>query len=213
MKRPSLPLSLLLFATCVTVLSGCASTVRSQVTAFNEWPAALPDKTYVFERAKTQDQNLEYRSYENLVRSEVRRFGLTEAETGRQPALKITFDYSQTISDVRVIQPVYADPFFYGAGFYGRGFYGRGYYGLGYDSIWGPPLVQYQDRTYQLSNRQMHLLISRYADSKSLYDVKVNSRGENPSLAVVMPYMVKSAFADFPGQSGSTRTIDLKMQN
>ena len=209
MKR----LTLSITAFCLVMLTGCASTIRSQVTAFNEWPAALPDNSFVFERNKTQDQSLEYRSYENLVRNEVSRLGLTEAAPGKQPALKILLDYSLSVSDLRVIQPVYADPFFYGGGFYGRGFYGRSYYGMGFDPFWGAPLVTYQDRTFQLNNRQLHVLISRYGDGKSLYDVKVMSRGENPSMSAVMPYLVKSAFADFPGRSGITRTIDLKMQD
>ena len=209
MKR----LFFLIVSTSLLVLTGCASTVRSQVTAFNEWPATLPDNSYVFERSKSQDQSLEYRSYESLVRNEVARLGLTEATPGKQPALKILLDYSLSVSDLRVIEPVYADPFFYGGGLYGRGFYGRNYYGFGYDPFWGAPLVAYQDHTFQLNNRQLHVLINRYVDGKSLYDVKVLSRGENPSMSAVMPYMVKSAFADFPGRNGTTRTVDLKMQD
>lgn len=131
-----------------------------------------------------------------------------------KPALKITFDYKLNVTDVRTIEPVYLDPFMYGPGFYGSPFYGRRFYGYGYDPFfWGPPVVQYQDRTTQLSRRELHLLISRYGDAKGLYDVRVNSRGQNPSLPAVMPYLVRSAFADFPGQSGVPRTIALQLPN
>ena len=205
----------LLIAVMTLALSGCASTIRSNVTTFNEWPSDLSDKTYVFERTQAQDQNLEFRSYENLIRNEVRRLGLTEAAPGKKPALKITFDYTVNVTDIHTVEPVYADPFFYGDGFYGSsGFYrgGHRYYGAGFDPFfWGPPTVAYRDRSFQLNRRQLHVLISRYADNKSLYDVKVNSQGENPSLSMVMPYLVRSAFADFPGKSGATRTVDLKM--
>lgn len=207
MKRPLL----FLVAVLSLVLSGCASTVRSNVTAFNEWPNELPDKTFVFERTKAQDQSLEYRSYENLVRSEVRRLGLVEADATQKPALKLTLDYAVAISDLRTIQPVYGDPFFYGSPFYYPSFYRRGFYGYGYDPFWFPPVVEYRDQTIQINRRQLHVLISRFADGKSLYDVKVNSTGQNSSLPAVMPYLVKSAFADFPGPSGVTRTIDMKM--
>ena len=206
MKRPAL-----LLVAVVSLLCGCASTVRSNVTAFNEWPNELPDKTFVFERTKAQDQSLEYRSYENLVRSEVRRLGLVEADATHKPALKMTVDYSVAVSDLRTIEPVYVDPYFYGSPFYYPPFYRRGFYGFGYDPFWFPPVVEYRDQTVQINRRQLHVLISRFVDGKSLYDVKVNSTGQNSSLPAVMPYLVKSAFADFPGPSGVTRTIDMKM--
>lgn len=207
------------------ILSGCASVIRTDVTAFNAWPAEVADNSYVFERTKAQDDSLEYRSYENLVRNAVRNIGLQEADATKKPSLKITFDFSQRIVDVRAIQPVVVDPYFYGHRFYGAGFYGRGafrggfygagvggYGGYGVDPFyWGPPVVQYQDVSYALSQRQLHLMIRRYADNKSVYDVTVQSQGQNPSLAAVMPYMVRSAFTGFPGPNGVTRTIEMKM--
>jgi hypothetical protein len=208
MKR----LTVSLLAALLVLLAGCASTVRSNVTVFSDWPAALPDRTYVFERSAVQDKDLEYLNYENLVRNEVRRLGLTEAEIGTAPALKIVLSYNVNVVDVRTLQPVYADPFFYGGGFYGGGFYSRRHFGFGYDPFFrGPPIVNYQERVYQLYKRQLHVLISRHADNKSLYDVRVNSEGENPALAVVMPYMVRSAFTEFPGKNGTARSIDLKI--
>jgi len=40
---------LTLVAAASLLLSGCATTLRSNVTAFNDWPADLPDKSYVFD--------------------------------------------------------------------------------------------------------------------------------------------------------------------
>ena len=222
MKRATYLLPTLV--TILMLLSGCASTIRSNVTAFNDWPANGSSMPYVFERSKAQDASLEYRSYENLVRNEVRRLGLQEANASQKPGLKIQLDFNLDVTDVRSIQPVYADPYFYGSGFYGRGFYGnrfynggfygRPYYGFGYDPyFWGPPVVTYEDRSYQVSKRRLHVLISRYADNKSLYDVTVDSQGSNPSLPAVMPYLVHSAFADFPGKSGVPHTVELKVNN
>jgi hypothetical protein len=97
MKRLTLPL----LAALLVLLSGCASTVRTNVTVFSDWPAALPDQTYVFERTEVQDKDLEYLNYENLVRNEVRRLGLTEAETGKSPTLKIILSYNVNETTVR----------------------------------------------------------------------------------------------------------------
>ena len=67
-SRRSLWLALL-FA---MLLSGCAGTVvRSEVTAFHEASADFGDKTYGFVREAPQQNVLEYRSYEDLVRANV----------------------------------------------------------------------------------------------------------------------------------------------
>lgn len=219
---------MLLFVAAVMSLAGCASTMRADVTTFHAWPADVPDTSYVFERTKAQDDSLEYRNVENLVRGAVRNLGFNEAEAGKKPSLKILIDFDQHIADVRTIQPVAIDPYFSGSAFYGNGFYGYGPYrhgfygsrfgygfpGFGYDPyFYGPPAVVYQDVTYQVARRQLHVLIRRYIDGKAVYDVKVNSQGQNLSLVTVMPYLVRSAFADFPGKSGVTRTVDMKIDN
>ncbi|WP_335340191.1 hypothetical protein [Collimonas arenae] len=42
----------LCFAALMLLLGGCATVIRSDVTAFNEWPADLPNKSYVFEHTR-----------------------------------------------------------------------------------------------------------------------------------------------------------------
>jgi hypothetical protein len=74
-------------------------------------------------------------------------------------------------------------------------------------------MVEYQDSSYTLFKRQLKVTISRAADAKKLYDVTVDSEGRNGSLAQVMPYMVRSAFMNFPGRNGETRHVELKMQD
>lgn len=213
----------LILITATLLLTGCASTLRADVTTFHAWPTDVPDTSYVFERTKEQDDSLEYRNYEDLVRHAVRKLGLNEAEAGKKPSLKIVLDFDQHVADVRKIEPVAVDPFFHGSLLVGHGLYRRGWYGnrYGYGNpgfgidpyFYGPPAVVYRDVTYQINRRQLHVLISRYLDGKAVYDVHVNSQGQNASLAAVMPYLVRSAFADFPGKSGVTRIIDMKVDN
>lgn len=50
------------------LLGGCATTIRSDVTTFHQWPAQMEDKSYVFEVPSPQDDTLEWRSYQELVR-------------------------------------------------------------------------------------------------------------------------------------------------
>lgn len=198
------------------LLAGCATpTVKSEVTTFHEWPAALQEKTYVFERTKEQDNNLEYRNYENMVRAELNRLGFQEASTSQTPQLKATLDYSISVRDVREIYPVVVDPGWgspYWPWPYWRGYYSP-FYGPFYDPFWyGPPIVQQRESNYQVYTRRLRIVIMQAADGKQLYDTTVVSEGSNGSLPAIMPYLVRSAFADFPGKNGVPHQVELKME-
>lgn len=192
------------------LLSGCAGTiVRSEVTAFHEWPADAGEKSYTFRRDAAQANDLEYRSYENLVRAELQRLGFVESERGR---LNVSLNYQVDARDLRVVEPVIVDPW-YGPGFFGRHRYPYGYYSPFADPFWfGPPVVQPVERRFVVYSRQLKIAINRAADGGSLYQVTVSSQGQTPTLAAVMPAMVKSAFADFPGPSGVPRVLELKVE-
>jgi hypothetical protein len=225
MKR-SLNLAVLMLAGAL--LAGCGTFIRSNVTAFHAWPAQLPAQTYVFERTQAQNASLEYRSYENLVRAELNRLGLVEAGPNVTPYLKVSFQTDIRVRDVREVYPVVIHPYGYGSAWgaypfhgprFGTGFgtrFGTGfgsYYGPFYDPFWyGPPVVQQREANYQLYTRELRLKIARFADGQPLYEATAVSEGEKSSLAAVMPYLVRSLFKDFPGPSGVTRQIELKME-
>ncbi|RBA23366.1 DUF4136 domain-containing protein [Herminiimonas fonticola] len=203
---------LLLLALSSLLLSGCASFIRNDVVAFHEWPADLQNKTYIFDRKGEKENDLEYRSYENLVRNELGRLGFAEAQDPRGANLKVVVNYRIDVRDVQTVQPVIVDPYWPSYPYYGPRW--RGYYGPYYDPFWYPgPVTQYQEVHYQLFQRQLNVLITRSKDGKKLYDVTVNSEGANGSLAFAMPYMVRSAFADFPGPNGVPRRLKLEIKD
>lgn len=200
----------ILFASAV--LSGCSTIIKSDVTAFHEWPDQLPDKSYVFERTREQNDSLEYLNYENLVRNELNRIGFVEAPAATKPSLKVAMGYSISGRDVREVYPVVVNPYPYWYGPAWRGYYGP-YWGPFYDPFWyGPPIVENRVSQYTVFTRRLHITMTRLADGKKLYETTVVSEGSNGSLAAVMPYMVRSAFADFPGKSGVPRHVELKME-
>src|SRR5215216_3527126 len=86
------------------LLTGCANTVRSDVTTFHQWPADLQDKSYVIEAPPPQDDTLELRSYQNLVRSELARLGFQDAGASGTPTLKVSMRFTTTDVPVRVVQ-------------------------------------------------------------------------------------------------------------
>lgn len=198
--------------TLSSLLAGCAtSTVTSDVTTFHDWPDQLPDKSYVFERTKAQNDSLEYRAYEDMVRAELNRLGFNDAPAGTRPALKVSFDYRISGRDVREVYPVVVDPYPWGPMWPGPPW--RGYYSPFYDPFWyGPPIVEQRVSQYELFTRHLHIDISRVDNGKKLYETTVVSEGRNGSLAAVMPYMVRSAFMNFPGKSGVPQRVELKME-
>jgi len=202
---------LIFLAAVALVLGGCAApTLRSEVTAFHEWPAQLADKSFVFERGGAQDNDLEYRNYENLVRIELLRLGFSDATAAGKAALKVAMRYRVNDRDVRVIQPVVVSPG-WGMPYYGPRWPYHYYDPFFYDPFWsGPPVVSYQESNYRLYRRELQIGITRAGDGKKLYDVTVTSEGQTPSLAAVMPYMVRSAFAEFPGKSGVPHQVEFE---
>lgn len=203
--------ALLLAALCL-LLSGCASTIQSEVTAFHDWPAEQRDKSYAFERGREQENNLELRAYENLVRGELRRLGFAEAPDARSARLKVGLRYGITVRDLRVIEPMVVDTG-YGWPWYGPRWHRYGHFNPYYDPFWpGIPVVQQVESRYQLYTRQLQVLITQAADARKLFDVTVKSEGSNGSLAKVMPYLVHSAFSEFPGRNGVPRIVTLKMK-
>ncbi|WDZ95073.1 DUF4136 domain-containing protein [Herbaspirillum sp. WKF16] len=200
-----------LIAAASLLLSGCASVVDSNVTSFHAWPADANGKSFVFAPAREQEGNLEYASYAQLIRQQLQALGFSEAPDRKSARLAVSFGYGMNTEQVVVTRPAY-DPFFYGPG-WGRfgphpyGFYGP--YGPFYDPFWyGGPM---QTTSYPVFLRRLQIGIANADDGRQLYDVVVDSDGNRGGLAAAMPYMVRAAFADFPGPSGVTRHISIKV--
>jgi len=193
------------------LLGGCATlTVTSDVTAFHATPFHLQEKTYSFLHTPEQENNLEYRNYEDLVRAELLRLGFVETPPTARPKLKASISYSISVRDVRVIEPVVINN--YGPSPFWPGPYWRGYYGPFYDPFWySPPLVETRDTSYQIFTRQFHFILARTEDGDHVYEMTVKSEGQESSLAAVIPYMVHSAFMEFPAPDGVPRRIEVKV--
>lgn len=200
-------------AACTLLLAGCATTIRSDVTTFHQWPAQLSSKTYSIDAPAPEDDTLEVRSYLDLVRGQMTRLGFTEA--GADAALKVKMRFRTTDVPVRVIQA--ADPFWGTSSRYGyyrspfrRGF--GGYYGSFYDPFWGGPggYEVVERHTYQ---RDVQVAIRSAVDGKPLFDVTVHNNSSRASTPALMPALVQSAFEGFPGPNGGARRIELQEKN
>ena len=205
---------LAILMTALTVLlTGCATTIRSDVTAFHDWPAQQNDKSYVFVAPPAEEDTLEYRSYQNLVRAELAKHGFGEASGPDSAKLRISMRFGTMDVPERVLQAT--DPFWYGPGYW-PGRYGYrygawpGYGRFGYSPFWGGPM-EVEETVRHKFERELRVTINDRT-GKKLYDVTVQSTSNKRATSQVMPAMVASAFADFPGQSGVPRKVEVKVQ-
>jgi hypothetical protein len=129
------------------------------------------------------------------------------------PQLKVALNYGIAARDVHVVEPVVADPMWYGPyGPYAWG--GPRFYSPYYDPFWyAPQVIGQREYNYQLFQRRLNIAITRAGNGQKLYDVTVSSEGKMNSLPAVMPYMVRSAFTDFPGKSGVPHQVELKVED
>jgi hypothetical protein len=199
-------------AALTLLLGGCATTIRSDVTTFHQWPAQMQDKRYVFEAPPPQDDTLELRSYQNLVRAELGKLGFQE--TTDAAALKVAMRFTTTDVPIQVVRTV--DPFFYSSARFGfiypsfrYGYRGRGWYNPFYDPFWGG-MQQYEVTTRHDYQRELQVAIRSATDNTRLFDVTVHNNSSMRSTPAVMPALVHSAFAGFPGPNGVARRIELK---
>lgn len=206
-------------AACALLLTGCATTIRSDVTTFHQWPAQIADKSYVFEAPAMQDDTLEWRAYRDLVRGQLARLGFRDA-VGAPPALTVSMRFTTTDVPVRVFEPMMSPfdqpmvhPLRYAHRGRYRGFhnpYWGGWYSPYYDPFWSPA---YQVTVEHQYRRELQVGIKSAADGKRLFDVTVHNMSRQMSTPAVMPALVQSAFEGFPGPSGVARRVELKKQD
>jgi hypothetical protein len=200
-------------AALALLLGGCSTTIRSDVTTYHQWPAQLPEKTYVFDVPPAPDDTLELRSYQNLVRGELAKLGFQEASG--TPALKVAVRFTTTDVPVRMIEYT---PFYYSSARfafipnrYGWSPYRRGFFGPGwYDPFLG--LAGYEDVIRHTYQRDLQVAIRSATDNHPLFDVTVHNNSTTRSTPAVMPALVQSAFEGFPGPNGASRRIELKQK-
>jgi hypothetical protein len=213
MEHPMKRIMITAAAALSLLLGGCATTIRSDVTTFHQWPAQVADKSYAFETPAPQDNTLELQNYENLVRNQLARLGFHEAQ--QAPALKVSVRFVTADVPTQVLYPAYAPFYPYSARFgYGglrRRYWGGGWYSPFYDPFWGP-VPRYEVEEEHRYHRQLQISISSATDNKRLFDVTVRNVSKTMSTPAVMPALVQSAFEGFPGPNGGARVIELKQQ-
>jgi hypothetical protein len=204
----------ILVAVTCAALAGCAQFIRSQVSAFHEMSdGARP--TYAFLPFKEQEGSLEHKTYQSLLRQELNAKGFREVpiaqaqviaffQYGIDAGREVTYSYpiigqtgtasSYTTGTVRSYGGGYAT---YSGTTYNTPSYGVVGTGVGSRTEYG--------RFLRLDLVDRAALVG--GSVKKLYEGRVTSRGSSGQLSAVMPSMIRALFEDFPGKSGTTRTV------
>lgn len=196
-------------------LAGCASTVTTEVTAFGQsgWQNDAP-RTYAFEHTPQQETQLDRQTYEQWLAAALAGLGF-EALPAAQARYLVSMDYDAAPGFVRVAETVYPDPWYGPWGPY-WGPYGwyRPYGPWGWGPGWGPGYWPPQTvvRDVPVTFASLRVYFKDAKSGKRVYQVTARNTSEGGNLTSVMPYMIRSAFADFPLESGRPRRVTLEVE-
>jgi hypothetical protein len=195
-------------AICLTILllltAGCASTLRSDVTSFQRWPANAAGSSYSFKRIGNQEASLEHKTYEDLARLELNQLGLKEASPGTKGRFEVSLEYGVNTRTVRTREPIVVDQSYWHPAHYHPNWGWRpGYWAT---SPYGPAVVGYRNVSSDVSTRRLRVDIVEGASK--VFEASATSSGSNATLSVTMPYLIRSVFDGFPGTNGQSREVE-----
>lgn len=191
--------AMLMLVALSALLTGCTSYVTTQVTAFSDWSGSDASRTYAFMRSSTQQNSLEQQTYEVLVANELATRAFRQVGAPQAHYL-VGLSYGTRSQTVSVSEPV-----FYSSPWPGP------YWGRPIDP-WGPfgafPPA-YVTSTYPVFTHTLGIRITDRATGKEVYNVMARNAGDEASLVRAMPYLARSALADFPLGNGAVRTVKM----
>jgi hypothetical protein len=194
------------------LLGACASPITTQVTSFNQWPADAAGSTFSYVSRMDSTRVLEQSTYEGLVQAELEKRGLRRAAAGQVGRIQVDVGTSTRSEDKTFLQPVYQDNYVYWPGY--RDSMGRIFPGVWAPDPLGPRYVgdRQINTTLQTTTLQLRLLDSRGStpdQPRTVFESRAIFEGEGrqDNLPLVVPYLVRAVFDNFPGQNGQVRVV------
>jgi hypothetical protein len=199
-----------LLAATTLLISGCATTISSQVTTFHEWPNDLKEKSFVVEAMPGQENDPEYKAYAGMLRERLLGMGFTTGQDFNSSELKVVMEYDTMVSELQLPMAFWGtryDPFWqiHFSRFHRRSAYFHPYFFARSNSIYMLP--DFTATRYFL--HQLAVSISDRKSGKTLANIKVSTENISPRISQRMPYLLESAFKDFPGENGKTTEVKL----
>lgn len=196
---------ILILTPVLFLLAACASTFQADVTRFHRLEKPSGQTIKIEPQDPRKKGSLEFQTYAAMIAPELQKLGYKVVATDQPSNLIARVDYK--VSDGNTVVRSFPDHLNYGYGYY------QPWFGPWYDF----GVYRNSDVTsYIVYPRRLSLQIVR-ADLKPddpgwmLYEGHVVSQGRNDNLPDVMPLLIQALFTDFPGQSGSTNEVNIKL--
>jgi len=191
----------------VALLSGCASTITTEVTAFSQgnWQND-PPRTYAFDHGAGKEGRFEDQTYEQWLAQALTGVGFEQVARPQAHYL-VNMEYDSNAGLMRVQETVYPDPW-YGGPYWGPYYRPWGPWGWGGPGYWPPQTIV---RDVPVTQSTLRVFFKDAATGRRVYQVTAQHRDENASLQAAMPYLIRSAFVQFPGESGRSRRVTLPL--
>lgn len=209
-----------LFLIATFSLSGCMTTVNSNVTRFHDPNVLEANKTFAILPLETQDGSLEFQQYAKIVSEKLQTYGYTETSP-KKADYAVFFNYGiDNGSTVISSYPIYGSTgggttYHSGSvntyGSYG-GSYGT-YNGTSYTAptfgVVGSGTSSHTEYTRVLNLDILDAKKSNQSKIVKVFEGKVKSTGSSASFSTVSQCLIDSLFKDFPGENGKSESIAL----
>jgi hypothetical protein len=195
-------------------LAACtaAPVMRGEVVRFHAWQPAEP-MSFAIRTAAPSIATLEHRSYEGLLRERLLALGFVEAPAAAA-RIQVEFTYVAS-SEVRRFTDSFLPMPMSGYGF-GPGPWlarpGAPYWR--YDPLWGmPPMPVVRDETVVRHELRVDLFDVRAEapPGRKVWESRASAYAPTESLPRLMPGLATAVFSAFPGESGSTRRVEVPL--
>lgn len=206
-------LGLLAALLLLAALAGCASTITTRVTNFNQWPLDAAGSSFDFVVYPGARSELEHATYQSYVQAELEKNGLKRAAPGQAARFQVDLSTGKRSEEKTALVPVYVDspPVFYPPY---RDHLGRYVPGVWVSDPFGTRYVgdRVVNTTIQITTLQLRILERQGApagqprtvfESRAVYE----GRGNSDNLPVLVPYLARAALDKFPGQNGQVRLV------
>ncbi|MFQ5346306.1 MAG: DUF4136 domain-containing protein [Rhodothalassiaceae bacterium] len=186
-------------------LAACAKTFEADVSRFHRLAAPQAETVRIVPADPAKVGSLEFAQYAALVRAQLIDAGYRPVAENPAILAKLDWTVSEGREKIRSYPGYYPYYPYYGFGHYGFGYFSHGhfpgYYGYGgYGEV-------YSTTVHTVS---LNLRLER-PTGEVLFEGRAVSDIGRPDLPAVMPYLVQALFTDFPGESGRTQTVELKL--
>jgi len=189
-------------------LNGCARDVETEVTRFHG--GHLPAEASFAVLPENPDKaGPEFDTYAEMIAEEMTAHGFSRSEPEAADLhARVDYDVSEGRTKIES-RPGHAYPYYsYRLGYHRYPFSHSFYHPHHYGGHLGPDI-----RSETVYTRKLTLKIRDTAKDETVFEGRALSEGRTQEISKIMPYLVESMFRNFPGESGTTKVVEIETKN